>query len=460
MAGRTQFLSDRRWRLGVQRLRTFARALFSRKPLPPGSLAPGTWHKIISDQRHILEKARELGPVFKLLAEHGAIHICVVGHGKARRLFLRNEDRLRGMALDLSRLFPEGFLRVLQAETHRKYRRVFAEAFLAAELPPWLQGRVLDRFRPAEHASAGQCLSSSELREGAREIAADCMLRVLFGVEPGSARSHALKASYSAFGHDPTVRRVRSLQGGAFTAISSLLREMIAELECDSDSADSSVLRHLVDSRCLDATALGNLIYMFVPGHSDLFSLWHWTLKYVAQSPAVVARIRLDAGGDGNRYLAWSEAILLETLRLNQSEALYRAVDADIELDGYLIPKGSVVRACLWEGHKDPQVFADPFAFEPARFYGRSYPADQFAPFGFDKHRCVAADFIVRLSAAFLVPLLRELDFELVADGQPIMGASRHWQPSPELQVRIRWSGSRGSTPARSDFCTLERNGP
>jgi cytochrome P450 len=126
---------------------------------------------------------------------------------------------------------------------------------------------------------------------------------------------------------------------------------------------------------------------MFVPTQSDLFSLWHWILKYVAENPAVVARIRLDARADENRYLVWSEAIVLETLRLNQSDALHRAAEADIELDGYLIPKGSVIRACLWEGHKDPQVFADPFTFEPARFLGQSYSIDQFAPFGFDKHR-------------------------------------------------------------------------
>jgi cytochrome P450 len=128
------------------------------------------------------------------------------------------------MAIDLSRLSPEGFLRILQGETHRKYRRIFAEAFHAAELPPWLQARVLDRFRPVEAGSAGRYLSSKELREGAREIAADCMLRALFGVEPGSHRSHALKASYAAFGHDPPVRRIRRSQEVAFAALDDLRR--------------------------------------------------------------------------------------------------------------------------------------------------------------------------------------------------------------------------------------------
>ena len=127
---------------------------------------------------------------------------------------------------------------------------------------------------------------------------------------------------------------------------------------------------------------------------------------------------------------------MLETLRLEQSEAVNRVAISDIIFDGYRIPRNTVVRACLWEGHKSTRVFTDPFAFDPDRFIDRAWSIEEFAPFGLDKHRCIAADFVVVVSALFVEIVLSEYRLNMVSVGLPRLGAF-HWEPGSDLAIDL-----------------------
>jgi cytochrome P450 len=121
---------------------------------------------------------------------------------------------------------------------------------------------------------------------------------------------------------------------------------------------------------------------------------------------------------------------------LEQSELLYRATTSDISYQSYLIPKDTILRVCLWEGHKDPKVFPDPFRFCPDRFIGRHYTIEEFAPFGLDKRRCIAGDLVIALSSIFIEILLKRFVVTLAWDGPPKYGAY-HWEPNPDFAVAI-----------------------
>ena len=94
------------------------------------------------------------------------------------------------------------------------------------------------------------------------------------------------------------------------------------------------------------------------------------------------------------------------------------------------------MRVCLWEGHKDPNVFPDPFRFDPERFVGRTYPIEEYSPFGLDKRRCIASDFVVTLSAMFIEILLERFEVTLASDGPPKFGAY-HWEPNPDSSIVV-----------------------
>jgi hypothetical protein len=71
--------------------------------------------------------------------------------------------------------------------------------------------------------------------------------------------------------------------------------------------------------------------------------------------------------------------IVIETLRLEQSEFLYRKVARPIEFEGFVLPRGWLIRLLIQESHRDPAVFSDPERFEPERFARRKYNRRKYA---------------------------------------------------------------------------------
>ena len=64
------------------------------------------------------------------------------------------------------------------------------------------------------------------------------------------------------------------------------------------------------------------------------------------------------------------------------------------------------------------------------------YPLEEYAPFGLDKRRCIAADFVVALSAMFVEILLEGFEVTLASDGPPKFGAY-HWEPNPDFSIAV-----------------------
>ena len=79
---------------------------------------------------------------------------------------------------------------------------------------------------------------------------------------------------------------------------------------------------------------------------------------------------------------------MLETLRLEQSEFLYRRVVKPLEIDGYRIPPGWLLRILVHESHRDPTVYPEPDRFNPDRFLARTFDKTEYSPFGADAHGC------------------------------------------------------------------------
>ena len=403
--------------------------------LPPGRLDPFD-REMRFNQRYTLEKAARLGPIFKVWW-NGGHTTCVVGHARARRLLLGEGNSLQGATIDLRSLFSVGHLRAMQGDTHRKYRRQFVEALNAVPCDVH-EPALRECMRAGLDAMIGRSnratIEREELRSCLRAITMNIMLRLLLSVTPQSREYDELIQNYRQFGPEAPVWTVRHSQRAAFTEIRRLVAHLADDIRRNPQGSCPSVLAHFVTHNELDETVLGNLIYMVEGSHFDLYSLWTWILQHLAANPNVANRFRTET--DALRWRALAKAIVLETLRLEQSEAVNRVAISDIIFDGYRIPRNTVVRACLWEGHKSPRVFTDPFAFDPDRFIDRAWSIEEFAPFGLDKHRCIAADFVVVVSALFVEIVLSEYRLNMVSVGLPRLGAF-HWEPGSDLAIDL-----------------------
>jgi cytochrome P450 len=403
--------------------------------LPPGRLDPAD-RRMDLDQRYVMKAAAQLGPIFKTWW-HGRYRTSIVGHARGRRLVTENEDVVVPRSIGLDEVVPKGWIRAMRGDTHQHYRRVLVRALQAAPV----SAHAADIRRIVRHnldalASVPE-RTRPEIRAAFRTMTSTIMLTLLFGVPAGSKEFDQLMRLYRRFGPEYPVRRIDAQAAATFSKIVRCVERLAHAIRNGDPHRDMpSALRQLVESGSDDPTAIGNLVYLFEPAHFDLYSLWHWILWHLATHRDAAERIATALATNAAGAKSLVEAAILETLRLEQSEGLYREATSDVTFDGMFLPKDTIVRVCLWEGHKDDRAFPEPFAYRPERFIERQYDVDQFAPFGLDKHRCIGADLTMSLTALFVEELVSNFTCAIDKPGPAQLGPY-HWEPNFDARVSL-----------------------
>lgn len=399
--------------------------------LPPGMIA-GLDDRQRSERTAMLDLSRRVGPIFKAVA-HDRLLVYVVGLPLGRRLLRDHGDSLQGMTVQLESIVPEGFMRAMQGDVHRQYRRSLMRAVVGEDVAAqknMLQSIVDQRLR--RYAAVGEELgwSAAEYRAALGDIATGMLIGTVFGARPGTSVFDQLVAGFQALGPNRFEWTIGEEQRRAFATIRAGLQEY-----CRTEPGSSSILQRLDHAGQLDETMLGNLIYMVEMGRHDTRGLFRWLTKYAAEYPEIAERIDREDGTTGEGK-SLAEMFVLETLRSDQSEALIRLARQDIEFEGFSIPKNTVVRICMWESHHDEVAFPEPFRFRPERFQEPMDP-DRFAPFGLDQHQCPFGNIALTNGVTFLNTLVRVFELTAINDGPPIRGRDL-WEPAPGFSVRLK----------------------
>ncbi len=412
-------------------------ALLRRQRIPPG-MHVGLNVREQTERTIVLTLAKRLGPIFKAVA-HDRLLIYVVGLPLARRLLREHVDDLQAMSIQVESLVPGGFMREMQGDMHRQYRRSLMRAVVANDLAVQqevlrsIAQRGLREYAGSDHAHGN---SASAYVATLSEIATGMLITIVFGVMPGTAVYDQLMQGFHALGPDGLVWSIGDPQREAFAAIRTCLRSYHERVMPERPEREaSSILERLHAADLLDETMLGNLIYMVEMGRFDTRLLFRWLSRYAAEHTEVAERIAADGVESGARG-SLAEAFVLETLRTDQSERLLRLVQRDMVFEGYFIPRHSIVRICMWESHHSEPSFPEPLSFQPERFQPHTFSADQFSPFGLDQHQCPFANVAMTTSLVFLRTLLSEYTLTAVQPGEPIRGRY-HWEPAHEFSVRL-----------------------
>lgn len=415
--------------LSVARVRLRAAAHGAR--LAPGSLRMLD-KRAVGDPGFLLGQARRHGPIFKAWIA-GKVTTCIFGLAAGRRFLAENESRVCGATTDFTPLFPHGTLRQMTGEAHREYRRIFVAAFRAMDLREHEAGvRGTLREAAVELAAGRQPMAYEAIRATFKRALTEILFRLILGIDRDWHGFGRMLAAYERYAPNGTFLAVRSEHREIFGAMTELLHARAGEA---GSAAHPSLLGHLAKEGKLDATSIGNLLQMTEAGRFDTMGLWCWLVRMLGQNGGILDRVA--ALDDDEPRTALCEAAVLEALRLEQSEFVLRRAASDILFDGFFIPKRSLIRIAVWEAHKDPSSFADPFRFDPQRFLGRKVSTDAYSPFGLDMHRCLGADWVVGLSALFVDQMARDLRWDIVADAPPAPGVF-HFEPSDRLSIRFR----------------------
>jgi len=400
--------------------------------LPPGSLYPlpvRPW----SDPDFYQQQAGRYGNVFKM-SQFGQPMVCIVGLERANRLLLQHDHELVAPPLPFSRFIKGGYLRYLPEETHLHYRRFFRSMFhsdVIARAEPRIAAIFQRGF--AAMARASRDRGSVAVRAATMRMMFVAWADLFYGIDEDHPDFARLRELFHVIDSRKARWASRRCVDVALAEIEAIIRRRAATLSADpaQRSCFLATLARDNPEALADRTVLGNLIYIMQVTWGDVTGLLLWIFKMLSDNS--VWRERLER--EPTRELA--VRIVQETLRLEQSESRYRRAMADIELDGFRIPKYWLVRMCIRESHQDETVFPDPHVFDPDRFRGRAFTRSEYAPFGAFRLACIGEELTKYVGAIFAIELVAAFDWRIVHDGPPEISSWAHNAPSPRLSVVV-----------------------
>jgi retinoid hydroxylase len=210
-------------------------------------------------------------------------------------------------------------------------------------------------------------------------------------------------------------------------ALDDMLLSLIADRRL---RPTDDILGMLVQSRddegrpFTDKQLLGQVHILLLAGHETTTTMAAWTLYLLASHPQYLKRVV----GEINAQVAQTGGeVTLKTVRTTRllgyamSEAgrlrspvghAPRGVLQDVEFGGYSIPADTRLLLSLAGGHRLPNVFAHPEAFDPDRFAppreeDRRHPY-AFVPFGGGPRICIGINFAQVQIKAMAAHILRK----------------------------------------------------
>jgi len=106
--------------------------------------------------------------------------------------------------------------------------------------------------------------------------------------------------------------------------------------------------------------------------------------------------------------IPYISAVINESLRLNPPvyNAPTRQVDKDTELDGFLIPKNTLISIHIGAINRNAAAWPNPHEFDPERFIGQRARAVNYLPFSAGPRRCIGDRFSLMEQKTMLLQLL------------------------------------------------------
>ncbi|CAL1272971.1 unnamed protein product [Larinioides sclopetarius] len=186
------------------------------------------------------------------------------------------------------------------------------------------------------------------------------------------------------------------------TAVSEDVRDFInSYLDKLSELSQTNNKNHNFSETMLG----GNLAILFLGASDTIFSSLGWLYRIMCEHKDIQEKAHKELmeviGKDGRaRYdernkIPYTFAVLMEAQRYASNVPLSttRKANQDIDINGYVIPKGSEIVANLWALHHDPAYWDEPEQFRPERFLTDEGTklvkhAPSYAPFSIGRRNC------------------------------------------------------------------------
>ncbi|MEZ4218502.1 MAG: cytochrome P450 [Myxococcota bacterium] len=393
----------------------------------------------------------------KLVAEYGDV-ACVKMWPRCQVVTARPEQHRR-VLVDRAERYPKGvtFLRRKEiggdglffsdGELWKDQRRLIMPSFRRSALTE-LVPHMVDGAR-AFVARMRQRVGEPafDIAPEMAKLAMDIACRAFFGcdiLDRAQALHEALWASSRYTGHVSThplapplwvpTRRNREARA-ALRTMYGAIDELIAENRARGGGANvlARLNEHVAEGRMSEQQLRYEMWTLLNAGHETTATTIGFAFGLLSQHPEALARVQQEAAALRGRApthadlpaLDFTRRVVCETLRLYPPAwGTGRECIEDDEIDGYRIPKGSIVTTLFFVTHTHRDFWEDPERFDPDRFLperANARPADAWCPFGLGGRRCIGEEFALMEATIAIAALSGELELRL-APGAKVEG--------------------------------------
>ncbi|XP_009597427.1 cytochrome P450 81C13-like [Nicotiana tomentosiformis] len=171
------------------------------------------------------------------------------------------------------------------------------------------------------------------------------------------------------------------------------------------------------------------MLVVFVAGTETSSTTIQWVMRLLVAHPEALYKLRADIDSKvGNKRLLnesdlnklpYLHCVVNETMRLYTPIPLllphYSTKDCIVE--GYDVPKHTMLFVNAWAIHRDPKVWEEPDKFKPERFEATEGETERFnyklVPFGIGRRACPGADMGLRAVSLALGALIQCFDWQI-----------------------------------------------
>jgi len=445
------------------------RRIRRRSRLPPGSTAPSWSHttRIISDPLGLLlEHERRYGPVFTIRLLHEPI-VWAIGAEVNHQILVTDFEAFQwreGRFADLWPLLGDGLLNT-DGPYHREFRMLMLPAFHREYIEALAETMIEEALAAAETLREGQVV---EIYRWVRELALRIALRALLGIDVTGGRertlAEAFEASLSIHGEPvllqllpfPKMPLARAI--AARERLDVVVRAEIGERR-RSGKPGRGVLGLLLSATDDQGAPLrtsvvrDQAVTLLFAGHDTATTTFTFLVHELGRNPHVRAVVedeldRVLAGGnptaaqlDGHA-LPVLERALKETLRLYPAAWVGpRRATRDVTLAGVNIPAEIAVHYSSWVTHHLPQLYPDPFRFDPDRFLPEreaTLARGAYVPFGGGSRMCLGKRFGEYELRALATVLFSRVRLEPLGSHNPAVVTTPTLGPKGGMRLVVR----------------------
>jgi cytochrome P450 len=395
--------------------------------------------------RAIQFSARQGDFVFKAAREHGETFafdamifpdpVTLLTHpDHAKSLFLANPDIVTSTVVDspLRPIVGDKSVITANGERHRRQRRLLMPSFHGDAVTRYRDQIVQASQRELDRWETGQTL---QVAVAAQRITLDVILAGIFGVEgepaPGSPEGELRRQVIRTldFSVNPLAKVAEianlgrtepvGLQKWAMKRFNQSIYDLIRARRARGGEGEDilSVLLAVTDEEGValtDREIRDELVTLVLAGHETTANTLAWACERLVRYPEVYARLKDAVRGDEPDD-AYVEATINEVMRVRPVVPIIgRRVWVPWQFGDLTLPAESRVLVSILLLQHRPDLYPDPFAFEPQRFVGVRPTTNTWIPFGGGTRRCLGSALAMEELRIVLRDIVSRTDMEAV----------------------------------------------